>query len=185
MVENLSVRLKVLQEKLKNYEQKGENIKEILISLGFDPSSIEPPNRQKLSSDNPPIEIFQLRLDHHESKREKILNKVIKYIKEQKRKLLNKSPLVESQFQSFIEHSSKKDTIEMKNKRRTEAADRVLKQHLENKVKLLQRLKEKEVKSQKHKKQTIAQIKEKIERFQEKEQKKYFSAKQHSIVREN
>lgn len=183
MVENLSVRLKALQEKLKNYEQKGENIKDILISLGFDPSSIEPPNRLKLSADSPSIEIFQLRLDHHESKREKIMNKVIKFIKEQKRKLLNKSPLAGSQFQSFTEHSLKKDSIDMQIKRRTEAADRVLKQHLENKVKLLQKLKEKELKSQKHKKKTFAQIKEKIEKFQEKEQKKYFSAKQHSIVR--
>ena len=47
----------------------------------------------------------------------------------------------------------------------------------------LQKLKEKEAKSLEQKNKTITQIKEKIERFQEKEQKKYFSAKQNSCVR--
>ena len=181
----LESKKKKLYNKIRKYQKKWIDVEKIVEDLGYEYSCIFPVNFDKVSADGAQPEIIQLRINHHENKRLKVLKEILKIINE-KEKEKNQIPKpitepfkIES---SVVSIESIKDKLEIKQKRREAASERALQLRINQKVELLKKLKEKEIKSKEHKNKYLAEVKEKIEKFKREEKNKYELAKQNSIV---
>ena len=190
MEESQSVRTKKLYKKIKDYEIKGEDIKLLVEELGFAYSAILPADLPLLSSDGARQEIIQLRVDHHEIKRMRLLQNLVGMI-QRKRKASksessrNKKSEEEATNLSGMIGENSKESIEINHKRRIQASERALKLKFNKKVELMKRIQEKQLKSIDHHHKYITEIREKIDKFQREEKNKYENVKQNTIVLDN
>jgi hypothetical protein len=174
-----------LFEKIQILERSGVNIKEVIESLGFDYACILPADAAKIGADGVSHEILQLRVAHHEAKRLKVLKGTINTLRLQRQesKNLGKPEIGSSRLGSYsVMDERKKEGVEARYRRIAEASQRALKLKLDQKARLLQRIKEKEFKSSEQKQKYILEAKEKIEKFQTKEKTKLEAARANFAV---
>jgi hypothetical protein len=179
MEDHNSFKIKKLTEKIKSHEKIGENLNEYLETIGCDYSSISPPNLSKISEDRANPEIIKLRVQHHEKKRLHYLLKLSKLIQSKKNpKNDETSEISTHSFRLGSEIINEKlEKLKKRQKRRTEASEKVLATDLNQKKQLIKKIKEKETKTAEHQTKHLALVKEKIEKFQKEEKNKFNTVK--------
>ena len=180
MDQNKAMKIKKLFESVKKYEQENSKIvHQLLEKYGYEYSSLLPASIAKIEEDAANDEIIKLRINHHENKR---LNLMIKLLKDLKtlNSTENKSETISEnrKIGSLDLVSDLKEKMILKEKRRSEASERAFKLQFNQKLQLINKIREKELKTKENKTKYLAAVKEKIEKFQRDEKNKFDHSRQ-------
>lgn len=181
-MDNEAVRVKQLFEKAKSKEKKGMDVRGMVEELGFNYANIFPANVAMMAADGAKEEIVQLRVDHHEKKRLKLLVKLMHALKKKKNNEKSIRNASDGLVLSRGVEELNKEIIELKQKRRIEASERALKLKFTQKIELLKKIRDKQAKSVEQRNKYNSELREKIDKFQREERNKYELVKQNSIV---